>query len=301
MSNGNSGNNKGLVSTDFKVLHLLPNLSEPVFVPVRPRLGDLPFIEGDFPHGINTQTPRAELIRVLNLQNNHKIFNDLKLKRKCALFTDHDESELALNLALLWVYSNCRHNYWRNHVRGTPRHRPRRRYRSATLTAADLDQQNNLGSKPSGSSTSEENSTTNATNLEVAATSSFTPAAPEAGPSQTQGMQKEDVDYSRPSDSSTMSAELDSSSDTRPSLGRYGSALAQLLYRCTPSMTNLLPVFEQLGVSQSEEYLLGISKWNPEVVHEFLQQVVDTSAAMGITLRSVDVYVLRNAFLNPFY
>jgi len=80
-------------------------------------------------------------------------------------------------------------------------------------------------------------------------------------------------------------------------LGTGGTqAVFSFLEQCTPSMAHLHQHFVSFGCSD-EEYLLAVSSWPPEVVRNFLIQVLTDRETGEMLVSSMDMFVLQTHFL----
>ena len=81
---------------------------------------------------------------------------------------------------------------------------------------------------------------------------------------------------------------------------RLGTGSTQAVYsfleQCTPSMGHLHQHFVNFGCS-NEEHLVAVSSWPPEVVHNFLIQVLMDRETGEMLVNSMDMFILQTHFL----
>jgi len=94
-------------------------------------------------------------------------------------------------------------------------------------------------------------------------------------------------------------AKISSGSHSTTSARQFGTgtqAVFNFLGQCTPSMSHLHHHFVNFGCS-NEEYLLAVSSWPPEVVHNFLKQALTDRETGEVLVNSMDMLVLQTHFL----
>jgi len=94
-------------------------------------------------------------------------------------------------------------------------------------------------------------------------------------------------------------AKISSGSPNTTSARQFGSgtqAIFNFLGQCTPSMTHLHHHFVNFGCS-NEEYLLAVSSWPPEAVHNFLKQALTDRETGEVLVNSMDMLILQTHFL----
>lgn len=73
------------------------------------------------------------------------------------------------------------------------------------------------------------------------------------------------------------------------------------LANCVPSMAHLYPLFIKFGCN-SEEYLLGVSTWDPDAIERFLRRVASQAPLVGedMQMGEMDLLILQNHFRGYF-